>query len=64
MAGGSGYYEADGFHVLAPGVPLGLHLPIGRLRCPAEQPMRHLVRPLAGQVSYGHGVVAGLLAGQ
>ncbi|CAL9676838.1 hypothetical protein SUDANB176_07845 (plasmid) [Streptomyces sp. enrichment culture] len=58
------YYEADGFHVLGPGAPLDLQLPIGRLRYPAEPSMRHLVRPLAGHVTYGHGVLAGLLARQ
>ncbi|MEU6355216.1 GNAT family N-acetyltransferase [Streptomyces sp. NPDC047072] len=58
------YYEADGFHVLGPGAPLDLELPIGRLRYPAEPSMRHLVRPLAPQVSYGHGVLRGLLAGR
>ncbi|MFK0142455.1 GNAT family N-acetyltransferase [Streptomyces murinus] len=58
------YYEADGFHVLGPGAPLDLQLPIGRLRYPADPSMRHLVRPLAGHVSYRHGVVAGLLAGR
>ncbi|KFG71138.1 hypothetical protein FM21_36335 [Streptomyces mutabilis] len=58
------YYEADGFHVLDPGAPLDLQLPIGRLRYPAEPSMRHLVRPLAGHVSYRHGVVTGLLAGR
>ncbi|MCL3999037.1 GNAT family N-acetyltransferase [Streptomyces lavenduligriseus] len=58
------YYEADGFHVLGPGTPLDLELPIGRLRYPAELSMRHLVRPLAGHVAYRHGVVTGLLAGR
>ncbi|MFC7895425.1 GNAT family N-acetyltransferase [Streptomyces sp. NPDC057381] len=57
------YYEADGFHVLGPGAPLDLQLPIGRLRYPAEPSMRHLARPLAQHVSYGHGVLTGLLAG-
>ncbi|MGW1496957.1 GNAT family N-acetyltransferase [Streptomyces sp. NPDC002402] len=56
------YYEADGFHVLEPGTSFDLQLPIGRLRYPADASMRHLVRPLAGQVSYGHGVLEGLLA--
>lgn len=56
------YYEAAGFHVLGPGAPLDLELPIGRLRYPAEPAMRHLVRPLAAQVSYGDGVLRGLLA--
>jgi GNAT superfamily N-acetyltransferase len=55
------YYEADGFHVLNPGTPLDLQLPIGRLRHPAEPSMRHLVRPLAGHVAYRHDVVTGLL---
>ncbi|MET9359185.1 GNAT family N-acetyltransferase [Streptomyces sp. NPDC006617] len=58
------YYEADGFHVLGPGAPLDLELPIGRLRYPAEPAMRHLVRPLVPQVSYGHGVLSGILAGR
>lgn len=58
------YYEADGFHVLAPGAPLDLQVPVGRLRYPAETSMRHLVRPLAGHVSYGRGVLGGLLAGR
>ncbi|KJK34242.1 hypothetical protein UK15_36995 [Streptomyces variegatus] len=57
-------HEADGFHVLDPGAPLDLQLPIGRLRYPAEPSMRHLVRPLAGHVSYEHGALAGLLASQ
>lgn len=35
------YDEADGFHVLGPGAPLDLELPIGRLRYPAEPSMRH-----------------------
>lgn len=56
------YYEADGFHVLGPGTPLDLQLPIGRLRYPAEPSMRHLVRPLASHVAYQHGGVTGLLA--
>ncbi|WP_229892757.1 GNAT family N-acetyltransferase [Streptomyces tendae] len=55
------YYEADGFHVLGPGTPLDLQLPIGRLRYPAEPSMRHLVRPLASHVAYQHGVLTGLL---
>ncbi|MGW4784990.1 N-acetyltransferase family protein [Streptomyces sp. NPDC004230] len=58
------YYEADGFHVLAPGAPLDLQLPVGRVRFPADVSMRHLVRPLAPQVSYRAGVLAGLLAGR
>lgn len=58
------YYEADHFHVLAPGAPLDLQLPIGRLQYPAGPSMRHLVRPLAGHVSYGHGVLGGLLTGR
>nr|AHE39228.1 GCN5-related N-acetyltransferase [Streptomyces sp. FR1] len=57
------YYEADGFHVLAPGAPLDLQLPVGRIRYPANASMRHLVRPLAPQVSYRAGILAGLLAG-
>ncbi|MGW4788574.1 N-acetyltransferase family protein [Streptomyces sp. NPDC004230] len=57
------YYEADGFHVLSPGAPLDLELPVGRIRFPASASMRHLVRPLAPQVSYRAGVLAGLLAG-
>lgn len=56
------YYEADGFHVLSPGAPLDLQLPIGRIRCPADVSMRHLVRPLTPRVSYRAGVLAGLLA--
>ncbi|MER6205953.1 GNAT family N-acetyltransferase [Streptomyces sp. NPDC001642] len=56
------YYEADGFHVLALGAPFDLRLPIGRLRYPSDASMRHLVRPLADRVSYGHGVLEGLLA--
>ncbi|MFF8932305.1 GNAT family N-acetyltransferase [Streptomyces longwoodensis] len=57
------YYEADGFHVLEPGAPLDLQLPVGLLRYPADPSMRHLVRPLTGHVAYHHGVVTGLLAG-
>ncbi|MDT9700125.1 MULTISPECIES: GNAT family N-acetyltransferase [Streptomyces] len=58
------YYEGDGFHVLSPGAPLDLELPAGRVRYPANASMRHLVRPLAPQVSYRAGVLAGLLAGR
>ncbi|MEV7892388.1 N-acetyltransferase family protein [Streptomyces sp. NPDC002817] len=58
------YYEADGFHVLAPGAPLDLELPVGRIRYPANASMRHLARPLAPQVSYRAGILAGLLAGR
>ncbi|CAL9333006.1 hypothetical protein SUDANB9_00109 [Streptomyces sp. enrichment culture] len=58
------YYEADGFHVLGPGTPLDLQLPIGRLRYPAEPSMRHLVCPLAYHMAYQHGVLTGLLAPQ
>ncbi|MER0476793.1 GNAT family N-acetyltransferase [Streptomyces sp. Edi2] len=58
------YYEADGFHVLPPGAPLDLQLPVGRIRFPAEPSMRHLVRPLVPRVSYGAGVLTGLLAGR
>ncbi|WP_344406991.1 GNAT family N-acetyltransferase [Streptomyces longisporus] len=58
------YYQGDGFEVLAPGAPLDLELPVGRLRYPASASMRHLVRPLAPQVSYGHGVLRGLLGGR
>lgn len=56
------YYEADGFHVLAPGTSFDLQLPIGRLRYPADASMRHLVRPLVPQVSYRAGVLTGLPA--
>ncbi|MEU6277069.1 GNAT family N-acetyltransferase [Streptomyces populi] len=56
------YYETDGFHVLPPGFPLDLELPIGRLRYPADASMRHLVRPLTQQVSYRAGILTGLLA--
>ncbi|MFC8949505.1 MULTISPECIES: GNAT family N-acetyltransferase [Streptomyces] len=56
------YYEADGFHVLAPGAPLLLQLPIGRIQWPADASMRHLARPLISQVSYRAGVLNGLLA--
>jgi GNAT superfamily N-acetyltransferase len=58
------YYEADGFHVLAPGAPLVLQLPIGRIQWPADASMRHLARPLTSQVSYRAGVLNGLLAGR
>nr|WP_240437388.1 GNAT family N-acetyltransferase [Streptomyces scabiei] len=58
------YYEAAGFHALAPGAPLDLQLPVGRIRYPANASMRHLARPLAPQVSYRAGVLAGLLAGR
>jgi hypothetical protein len=43
--------------------PLDLELPVGRVRYPAKASMRHLVRPLAPRVSYGAGVLRGLLAG-
>lgn len=42
----------------------GQGLPLGLLRYPVESSMRHLVLPLAGHVSYKHGVFAGPLAGQ
>jgi GNAT superfamily N-acetyltransferase len=58
------YYEADGFHALAPGAPLVLQLPIGRIQWPADASMRHLARPLTSQVSYRAGVLNGLLAGR
>ncbi|MER6787926.1 GNAT family N-acetyltransferase [Streptomyces sp. NPDC000658] len=58
------YYQAARFHVLGPGAPLDLELPVGRLRYPANASMRHLVRPLAPQVSYQAGILAGLLAGR
>ncbi|MDX3801084.1 GNAT family N-acetyltransferase [Streptomyces sp. AK04-3B] len=57
------YYKADGFSVLPPGAPLVLQLPVGRIQWPADASMRHLVRPLVPQVSYGAGVLNGLLAG-
>ncbi|WP_254404537.1 GNAT family N-acetyltransferase [Streptomyces anulatus] len=58
------YYENDGFHVLPPGAPLDLQLPIGRIRYPADTTTRHLVRPLVPQVSYRAGVLKGLLTGR
>ncbi|MFH0246440.1 GNAT family N-acetyltransferase [Streptomyces sp. HK10] len=58
------YYEAGAFHVLPPGAPLDLQLPIGRLRYPANASMRHLARPLVPRVSYGAGVLRGLLTGR
>ncbi|MEV6680722.1 GNAT family N-acetyltransferase [Streptomyces erythrochromogenes] len=58
------YYAADGFTALAPGAPLDLQLPHGRIRFPAEASMRHLVRPLMPRVSYRGGVLHGLLAGR
>ncbi|MCX4481637.1 hypothetical protein OOK44_35275 [Streptomyces cellulosae] len=58
------YYEADDFHILSPGAPLDLQLPIGRIQYPADASMRHLVRPLASRASYGAGVLRGLLAGR
>ncbi|WP_253195689.1 GNAT family N-acetyltransferase [Streptomyces sp. JHA26] len=57
------YYEADGFHILPPGAPLDLQLPVGLLRYPADPSMRHLARPLTSRVSYQAGVLNGLLAG-
>jgi GNAT superfamily N-acetyltransferase len=56
------YYEADGFHVLPPGAPLDLQVPIGRIQWPANASMRHLARPLVSRVSYRAGVLTGLLA--
>ncbi len=53
------YHENHGFHVLAPGAPLDLQLPIGRIRFPANASMRHLVCPLTPQVSYGNGILTG-----
>ncbi|MDW4912506.1 GNAT family N-acetyltransferase [Streptomyces californicus] len=58
------YYEDDGFHVLPPGAPLDLQLPIGRIRFPASASMRHLVRPLTPRVSYQDGILKGLLTGR
>jgi GNAT superfamily N-acetyltransferase len=58
------YYEADGFSVLSPGMPLDLQLPAGLVRIPADPSMRHLVRPLTPAVSYRAGVLHGLLAGR
>ncbi|GLF98031.1 GNAT family N-acetyltransferase [Streptomyces yaizuensis] len=58
------YYEAGGFRVLPPGAPLDLQLSVGRLRYPADASMRHLVRALMPGVSYGAGVLSGLLAGK
>ena len=56
------YYEADGFSVLSPGAPLDLQIPVGRIRCPVEPSMRHLVRSLVPRVTYRHGVLEGLLS--
>ncbi|MFF2228284.1 GNAT family N-acetyltransferase [Streptomyces globisporus] len=58
------YYEDNGFHVLPPGAPLDLQLPIGRIRFPASTSMRHLVRPLTPRVSYRDGILKGLLTGR
>ncbi|MER5549701.1 GNAT family N-acetyltransferase [Streptomyces sp. NPDC002589] len=58
------YYQADGFNVLPPGAPLDLHVPAGRIQWPANGSMRHLVRPLAPQVSYQAGTLTGLLTNQ
>ncbi|MFI8308917.1 hypothetical protein ACIF80_37090 [Streptomyces sp. NPDC085927] len=52
----------DGFHVLSPGAPLVLQLPMGRIQRPADASMRHLARPLTSQVSYRAGVLNCLLA--